>query len=143
MIPYPYWETSCDHDPGGQLARSDLATRVLGQRRRVVCVSRDAIHFSVVPQSQTTFWETGNGDYSARTGTLTFAPGETTKAITIAEERKRANSEFGTYSSGGKRPSKSRFSRSITREGSLMFRTWTVTMPVLVLPTRVVSSQRK
>ena len=54
-------------------------------------------------------------------------------------------SPTATYddSLGGNRPSNSRFSRSITREGSLMFKTWTVTMPVFVLPTRIVWSQKK
>ena len=51
--------------------------------------------------------------------------------------------EATCYSSGGKRASKKRFSRSMIRDGSLMFRTWMVTAPVLALPTSVVWSQRK
>ena len=41
----------------------------------------------------------------------------------------------------GKRPSNRRFSRNITREGSLIFKTCTVTLPEKVLPTRIVLSQ--
>ena len=40
---------------------------------------------------------TGDGDYVAKAGTLTFAPGETTKAITIevkGDNRKEANETF-------------------------------------------------
>jgi hypothetical protein len=40
---------------------------------------------------------TGNGDYVAKTGTLTFAPGETTKTITIevkGDSKKEANETF-------------------------------------------------
>src|SRR5207245_1035782 len=40
---------------------------------------------------------TGDGDYIARTGTLTFAPGETTKTITIevkGDNKKEANETF-------------------------------------------------
>jgi hypothetical protein len=36
---------------------------------------------------------TGDGDYIAKTGTLTFAPGETTKTITI-EVKREANETF-------------------------------------------------
>ena len=59
-----------------------------------------------------------------------------------------ADGEFASdrrrpYSSGGKRPSNRRFSRSITRDGSLMFKTCTVTLPQKVLPTKIALSQRK
>ena len=40
---------------------------------------------------------TGNGDYVGRTGTLTFAPGETTKTITITvkgDSKREANETF-------------------------------------------------
>lgn len=40
---------------------------------------------------------TGNGDYVAKSGTLTFAPGETTKTITIevrGDRNKEANETF-------------------------------------------------
>src|SRR5215217_4245430 len=40
---------------------------------------------------------TGNGDYLAKTGTLTFAPGQTTKTITIevkGDGRREANETF-------------------------------------------------
>ena len=40
---------------------------------------------------------TGNNDYIAKTGTLTFAPGETTKTITIevkGDSKKEANETF-------------------------------------------------
>ena len=40
---------------------------------------------------------TGDNDYVARTGTLTFAPGETTKTITIevkGDSKKEANETF-------------------------------------------------
>ena len=40
---------------------------------------------------------TGDGDYIAKTGTLTFAPGETTKTITIevkGDSKKEANETF-------------------------------------------------
>jgi Calx-beta domain len=40
---------------------------------------------------------TGDSDYVARTGTLTFAPGETTKTITIevkGDSKKEANETF-------------------------------------------------
>ena len=40
---------------------------------------------------------TSDGDYLAKTGTLTFAPGETTKTITIevkGDTRKEANETF-------------------------------------------------
>jgi hypothetical protein len=40
---------------------------------------------------------TGDGDYMARTGTLTFAPGETTKTITIevkGDGKREANETF-------------------------------------------------
>src|SRR3954466_10188118 len=47
------------------------------------------------------------------------------------------------HASGGNRPSKSRFSRNITRTESLIFSTCTVTIPALVLPTKVVWSQGK
>ena len=39
----------------------------------------------------------GSGDYVAKTGTLTFAPGETTKTITIevkGDSRREANETF-------------------------------------------------
>ena len=39
----------------------------------------------------------GSGDYIAKTGTLTFAPGETTKTITIevkGDSRREANETF-------------------------------------------------
>ena len=54
-----------------------------------------------------------------------------------------ASDSWRPYSSDGKRPSNRRFSRSITRDGSLMFKTCTVTLPEKVLPTRIVLSQRK
>jgi hypothetical protein len=41
--------------------------------------------------------KTSDGDYIARTGTLTFAPGETTKTITIevkGDSKKEANETF-------------------------------------------------
>jgi hypothetical protein len=40
---------------------------------------------------------TGDSDYVAKTGTLTFAPGETTKTITIevkGDSKKEANDRF-------------------------------------------------
>ena len=40
---------------------------------------------------------TGDGDYIAKTGTLTFAPGETTKTITIEvrrDKKREANETF-------------------------------------------------
>ena len=40
---------------------------------------------------------TGDGDYVAKTGTLTFAPGETTKTITIevkGDSKREANETF-------------------------------------------------
>ena len=40
---------------------------------------------------------TGDGDYVAKTGTLTFAPGETTKTITIVvngDSKKEADETF-------------------------------------------------
>jgi hypothetical protein len=40
---------------------------------------------------------TSNGDYIAKTGTLTFAPGETTKTITIeikGDSKREANETF-------------------------------------------------
>ena len=40
---------------------------------------------------------TGDGDYIAKTGTLTFAPGETTKTITIevkGDSRREGNETF-------------------------------------------------
>ena len=40
---------------------------------------------------------TGNGDYEAASGTLTFAPGETTKTITIevkGDSKREANEYF-------------------------------------------------
>jgi hypothetical protein len=40
---------------------------------------------------------TGNNDYVARSGTLTFAPGETTKTVTIevkGDSKKEANETF-------------------------------------------------
>ena len=49
----------------------------------------------------------------------------------------------GHYVAGGKWPSNKRFSRSMIRDGSLMFKTWTVTLPENVLPMRSVCSQRK
>ena len=41
--------------------------------------------------------KTADGDYIAKTGTLTFAPGETTKTITIevkGDSKKEANESF-------------------------------------------------
>ncbi len=41
--------------------------------------------------------KTSNGDYVAKTGTLTFAPGETTKTITIevkGDSKKETNETF-------------------------------------------------
>ena len=41
--------------------------------------------------------KTSDGDYIAKTGTLTFAPGETTKTITIevkGDSKKEANETF-------------------------------------------------
>ncbi len=40
---------------------------------------------------------TGGGDYVARTGTLTFAPGETSKTITIAVQGDSAREADETF----------------------------------------------
>ncbi len=60
--------------------------------------------------------------YSPKPCFTLLRPSRTRGCITLSDR-------WHHYSSGGKRPSNRRFARSITRDGSLMFKTCTVTLP--------------
>jgi hypothetical protein len=77
-------------------------TKVEGKRGQTTLFTFTVTLLAAYDQTVTMSYRTVNGtangsDYSARTGTLTFAPGETTKTITIevkGDSKKEANEEF-------------------------------------------------
>jgi Calx-beta domain/FG-GAP-like repeat/FG-GAP repeat len=93
--------TILDNEP--RIRIGDM-TKKEGNGRKTTLFTFTVTLSAVYDQAVTMSYQTGNGtatsgdsDYIAKTGTLTFAPGETTKTITIevkGDNRKEANETF-------------------------------------------------